>query len=144
MIVKPQPLGTAAKDRDRMMKAMVLGLAALLCASSVSSAQDTDPPAAPPAPAARITIVMASAGTTRQPRQLDLTGSMRALCGPDSRHCSLPCDLEAFPDIYKLRGKRTCSVVYRCGQQTSSTSARQGSKLEMVCESPLVGPNPYP
>ena len=125
------------------MKSMVLGVAALLCASAVSFAQDMDAPDAAPTPSGRISIVMASAGTTRQPRQLDLTSAMRMLCGADSRHCSLPCDLEAFPDIDKLHGKRTCSVVYRCGQQTSSTSARQGSKLEMVCETPLTGPNSY-
>ena len=124
------------------MKSMILGVAALLCASAVCFAQDMDAPAA--APTGRISIVMASAGTSQQPRQLALTSAMRTLCGADSRHCSLPCDLEAFPEIYKLHGKRTCSVVFRCGQQTSSTSARQGGKLEMVCETPMTAALPYP
>lgn len=138
MLIEPR------KVQGFTMKAMLSGVAVLLCAAAVSHAQDMDAPTAPPASTSRITIVIASAGTRAQPRQVDLTDQMRGLCGPDARECSLPCDLQAFPDLYKLHGAKMCSVVYRCGQQTASASARQGGKLEMMCETPMAGATPYP
>jgi len=115
-------------------------LVAVLTAVSLLAVAGSARAQAPTYHTAALQIVVGSLGTKGRPRQKDITTDLSNLCGEGAHACSLICDETSFPNAKVRGGKPICSVIYRCGDVTTSQQVEHGDTLFMQCRAAAPTP----